>query len=163
MIFKVLSNSCHSMILWILWHTTWKSAKRMETGFYHWCPVIGEETVSTNWNRGSSHWSSDNTFLLWWWPSTGRECPEVLWISLLGDIQKQAEHDPGQLDLCLSRGLGPYAVQRSLQTSTVLWFCELLQLYLSNSHPCPTGSDWAAVMVFFFLLSGVNPEQDPLH
>lgn len=61
---------------------------------------------STNWNRKISLWTSGNTSLLWRWLSTDTGCPERLWISLLGDIQKLLGHGSGPPALVASAWAG---------------------------------------------------------
>jgi len=39
----------------------------MEPGLFQWCPVTGPEAMGTNWDAGSSFWTSGNTFVLWGW------------------------------------------------------------------------------------------------
>ena len=48
----------------------WGRVKKMELDYSQWCPVIGPEATSTNWNTEGYIWTSQNTFLLWRWLST---------------------------------------------------------------------------------------------
>ena len=53
----------------------WKEGvKKMESSFFQWCSVAGQETVGTNWNTGGSLWTLGNAIVLCGWWSTGKNC-----------------------------------------------------------------------------------------
>lgn len=73
------------------------------------------KAVGINWNIGGFLWMSRNIFFT------------LRGMSLLGHVQQFSGHDCGQPALAgPAWARGPYGLQRSLPTSTViLWFCEV--------------------------------------
>lgn len=101
---------------------SWREdAKKMETGFFKWCPVTGPEEIGTNWNTKGSLW-------------------KTLFIVSLAEHQHRlpraiVEHPSLEIlkkdwMWCwtpdsrwpLSKGGGPYNFQRYLSTSAIVWF-----------------------------------------
>lgn len=56
----------------------------------------GPEAMGTTWNTGNFLWSSENTFILWGWLSTGTGVPEKLWSPHLWRHSKASGYGPGQ-------------------------------------------------------------------
>ena len=107
-------------------NTSREGAKRTELGSFQWCPVTGPEIMSASWKTGSYLWTSEKPFSLWEWRSTGTGCPGRLWSLHPWWCSKAAAHGPGQHAWGgLSRGIGAGDLQRSLPTSTMLWFYDL--------------------------------------
>ena len=87
-----------------------KAAKKTEPGSFQWCSVLMQETVGTNWNRGSCSQTpgTGSTCALCRWQSTGPCCPEGLW-GLLGDLHPLPGCGPGHPALRVPAwaGVGP--------------------------------------------------------
>lgn len=83
--------------------------------------------ISRKWSAEGYLWPSESTSVLCRRLSTDRDCPERLWILLLGDLQKMPGHGPGYPGHlggcpCLSRGWTRW-IRRSCTTSAILEFC----------------------------------------
>lgn len=77
---------------------------------------------------------SGNTSLLCRWLGTGTSFPERLWTLPLGETWKLSRATYSRCSI-LSRGVGSDDLQRSLQTSAVLWLCNMgAYCYMSNAH-----------------------------
>lgn len=100
----------------------------MESGYFQRCPAAKGEAVGTYWDTGGSLLTSGNTSVLCRWWSTDKSCPDMFWSLLLVDLQKPPGHGREQLALGdpTWAGVGPDCLQRSLQTSDVLWFFETM-------------------------------------
>ena len=106
---------------------------RMGPDSFQWCPVTGQRAMGTNWGTGSSVWTWGRTFSLWEWWSTGTGCPGRWWSLLLWRYSRPAwtrSYAACCRRPCFGRGVGLDDPQRSLPTSTILWFCE-------KHHSCP--------------------------
>lgn len=111
---------------------TWRSvAKRIEPGSFQGCP--GPELFCTNWNTGSSIWTSVITFSLRGWLSTGTGCPEW-WRSLHPWSYSKAAWTeswavccshawPGRLDQMTSRGVIQFQMFRDLLVVRCHLYC----------------------------------------
>ena len=90
-----------------------------------WCPVTGQGAVGTNWSIGSSVWTWGRTSSLWGWRSTGTGCPGRLWSLLLWRYSRPAWTRSCAACSgwpCFGVRVGLDDPQRSLPTSSVLWF-----------------------------------------
>ena len=106
-----------------------EGVKKMEPGYFQWCPVTGAQAVGTHWNAGGSVWTSGNTFLLCERLTTGMGCPERLRSLHPWRYSKATGHGPGQpalggpawawgLDKMASRG--PFQPQ-PFRNPVILW------------------------------------------
>lgn len=97
-----------------------------------WCPRRGPEATDSKWNTGSFLRTEESTSLLW---GCSYRCPERLWVSTLGDIQKPSGNSSAWLalggsawakgfDQIISRGTA------DLKDFTILEFCR------SNDSRC---------------------------
>jgi len=71
--------------------------------------------------------NSNNSDSKHWWRSTGAGCPGRLWSLLLWRYSRHAWTRSCAACCgrpCFGRGVGLDDPQRSLPTSTILWFCE---------------------------------------
>lgn len=77
----------------------------------------------------------------WRWLNASRGCPEKWWSTHLVDVQQPPGRGPGQVALggpaWAGVLAGPEDLQRSLLTSTVLWFCGSRSLPLIRAAPGP--------------------------
>ena len=103
--------------------------RKMGPDSFQWCPVTGQGAMGTNWSIGSSVWTWGRTSFLWGWRSTGIGCPGRLWSLLLWRYSRPAWTRSCAACCrrsCFSRGIGLDDPQGSLQTPTILWFCEII-------------------------------------
>ena len=109
----------------------------MERRSFQWCPVLGQEAVSTTW---SSLWPSGSTSVLSGWWSTDRGTHR-LWSLLLGDLQKLPGCEPWY------PALGVWTiVSISGNYSVTPWFCKWLEcikmVYNRSQITIVSGCKW---------------------
>jgi len=106
--------------------------KKTEPVSFQQCPVTEPEAMGTHWNIGGPVWTSGNTFSLWGWPSTATGCPERWWSLHPWRYAKAiwtCSWAAGSTWPCLSKGVWPDALQRTLPASTLL---SVIVLYLTK-------------------------------
>jgi len=101
-----------------------EGAETTEPGSFQWCP----QAMGMNWNTARTVWTSGHTFLLWGWLRTGAGFPERLWSLHPWRYSKAVWTRSGTTGSrwpCLSQGVGPDDLQRSLPTnwSAVIQWC----------------------------------------
>ena len=119
-----------------MYRNTWRdSAKRTEPGSFQWCPLTGQAAKGTNWNTGGSLWTRKH-FVSWQWWSTAIGCPRTLWCIYpwrYSEAVWTSSCAAGCKWPCLSSGVGPDDLQRSLLTSTNLYFCNRQNISVSSA------------------------------
>jgi len=96
------------------------------------CFKTGQGAMGTNWSIGSSIWTWGRISSLWGWRSTGTGCPGRLWSLLLWRYSTLAwtrSYAACCRQPCFGRRVELDDPQRSLPTSTILWFCDLKSNY----------------------------------
>lgn len=86
--------------IWSLSINTWKKDSKMEPGSFQWCPVPGQEEMSTNWSTGSFLWKSDSISVLCWNGALA-QVAQRLWhpalVSLVGSDGSRRSCQPQQV------------------------------------------------------------------
>lgn len=110
----------------LMYINTWNDrANRMETDSFQWCLVTGQDAEDANWHAGGSIWTSGKTFY-WEVLSTDIGFPWRLWSLCPWGSSKRIWTLSWAACLklpCFKMGFETDDLQRSLVTSSILWFC----------------------------------------
>lgn len=118
---------------------TQEDIKRIEPGYFQWCPMPGPEVMGTNWNTWGFLFEHQETFFTMSKHCTN--CPERLWHlhpwRYLKAIWMWSCATYCRLSRgCSNRGIGPDELQGLLKfiTGIILWFLCIRSLQMAQCH-----------------------------